>query len=454
MTGAAASAIPNIDMAALLADPEVQKAAPKAPLEEALENVTPADAAATKRADAKFEFRSLLNEEQLTALKKAAPDVAERMLKDYNVLLNFGAPVMEKMNQASIALLNEQKDIRVPEADQIVNNLLRELDGYNAKYRNIKMEEFGAKILKFFRGGAYTIKTMIRDAKPIAARLDEAELKIREMEINLGQNALRARKLHDQTLETMDDVVAVLAALEEILDYLVAKAARVQEALDNAAGKDQVIELDGVKYSPTSLKEHAEDLKQGITEVEKSWADWRAQFFLGFATAPTLRNLILVSVSMQRRLLVFRTQGIPSARRGLAMWQQAALAKQGAELGTSVQNATNKMISNSFEAAAEAVDQVAHAAQAPVITEDTVFAIIDSVKRQANSLVEADRWGRAERAKNLAAFERAEKDITQLNDESRRKVLENAMAAASEESLKAGPSMPQGDILADLGVQG
>lgn len=453
MAAATASAIPDIDMASLLADPEIQKAAPESPLESALASVTPDDAVAATPAKAKFEFRSLLSDEQRAALTKSAPQVAERMLKDYNVILNFGAPVMEKMNQASILLLNEQKDIKLPEADQIVNNLLRELDGYNAKYRNMKMEEFGQKILKFFRGAGYTVKTMVRDAKPIVSRLDEAEVKVRQMEIDLGSNSDRARKLHEQTLATMDDVVAVLAALEEVAAYLHTKFDKADAVLQKAGDVEKQITFEGTKYSLSEFKEYVADIAQGLSEVEKSWSDWRAQFFIGFASAPTLRNLILVSASMQRRLLVFRTQGIPSARRGLAMWQQAALAKQGAEMGTSLQKATNQMIQESFGAAADAVGAVAMASQAPVITDQTVFSIIDSVRKQAQSLVDADRWGRDQRAKTLAAFESGEKDITKITDEGRRQLVANSMNAASGKHLESAPDMPQGDILAELGVK-
>lgn len=450
----AASAIPGINMAALLADPEVQKQAPETPLESALSDVSPAEAAASTPAEAKFEFRSLLSDDQRAALKASAPAVAERMVKDYNQILNFGTPVLEKMNQASVALLNEQKDIKIPEADQIVNNLLREMDGYNSKYRNMKMEDLGAKIAKFFGGAGYTIKTMIRDAKPIASRLDEAEVKVREMEINLGSNSDRARKLHQQTLETMDDVVAVLASLEEIAAYLHAKFDKADALLKKAADKEQQITFEGEKYSLSEFKEYHADLAQGISEIEKSWFDWRQQFFLGFASAPTLRNLILVSASMQRRLLVFRTQGIPSARRGLAMWQQAALAKQGAEMGDSLQKGTNAMIQGSFEASADAVKHVAMAAQAPVITEETVFAIIDSVKQQAQSLIDADKWGRDMRAKNLAALERGEKEIATVDAEGRRQMVANATAAASSKNLESAPDLPDGDILSQLGVNG
>jgi uncharacterized protein YaaN involved in tellurite resistance len=448
------SAIPGINMAALLADPEIQNQAPQSPLEAGLAVVTPEDAAAASPAEAKFEFRSLLSQEQRDALTASAPAVAERMVKDYNQILNFGAPTLEKMNQASIALLNEQKDIQLPEADQIVNNLLREMDGYNAKYRNLKMEDFVGKVRKFFGGAGYTLKTMIRDAKPISDRLNEAEIKVREMELALGTNSDRARKLHEQTLATMTDVVAVLAALEGISQYLHGKFDRADALLKQAGETEQAIEFDGQKYSLSEFKEYHADLAQGISEIEKTWYDWRQQFFLGFASAPTLRNLILVSASMQRRLLVFRTQGIPSARRGLAMWQQAALAKQGSDMGESLQKGTNALIQGSFEASADAVREVSKAAQAPVITEETVFAVIDSVKQQAQSLIDADKWGRDLRQRNLAALERGEKEIATVDAEGRRQLVANAVAAASPKQLESAPDVPAGDILAQLGVQG
>ena len=449
----AASAIPSIDMATLLADPNIQKQAPITPLEAGLASVTPNDAAAATPTEVKFEFRTLLSDDQRKALKLAAPAVADRMVKDYNQILNFGAPVLEKMNQASVSLLNEQKDIEMPEADQIVNNLLRELDGYNAKYRNLKMEDFAGKLRKFFGGAGYTLKSMIRDAKPIASRLDDAEVKVREMELKLGSNSDRARKLHERLLVTMDDVVAVLAALEEISDYLHLKFSEADAVLLKAGDNEQEITFRGDKYSLSEFKEFHADLAQGISEIEKTWFDWRQQFFLGFASAPTLRNLILVSASMQRRLLVFRTQGIPSARTGLAMWQQAALAKQGAELGDALSKGTNEIIQNSFKASADAVKQVAMASQAPLITEETVFAIIDSVKQQAQSLIDADKWGRDMRTRNLAALERGEKEISQVDAEGRRQLVANAVNAASSKHLESAPNLPDGDILASLGVK-
>lgn len=450
----AAGAIAGVDMAALLADPTVQKAAPEAPLEAAIKDITP-ESATAELGEGAFEFRALLNDEQREALKKAAPAVAENMVKNHSAIINFGAPVLDKMNQASIAMLKEQKHVKIPEADEIINNLLREMDGYSAKYRNVKMENFAAKIKKMFGGAGYTLKTMIRDAQPIAKRIDEAEVKVRQMELDLEKNGERARRLHDETLETMDSVVAVLAALEEISIYLKERFKLVDEQLQAVGDTDSVIEFEGQKYSVQQFKELHADIAQGISEVDKSWHDWRAQFFLAFATAPNQRNLILISSSMQRRLHVFRTQALPSARRGLAQWQQAILAKDGAALGESLQRGTNAIIQSAAGATADAVEAVARASQAPVITEETVFALIDSVKAQANSLVEADKWGREYRARTLAAFEKGEQEIAVADEEGRRKLVENAVAAARGTVDTSGaPSMPESDILGSLGVKG
>jgi uncharacterized protein YaaN involved in tellurite resistance len=123
-------------------------------------------------------------------------------------------------------------------------------------------------------------------------------------------------------------------------------------------------------------------------------------------------------------------------------------------MGESLQKGTNALIQGSFEASADAVREVSKAAQAPVITEETVFAVIDSVKQQAQSLIDADKWGRDLRQRNLAALERGEKEIATVDAEGRRQLVANAVAAASPKQLESAPDVPAGDILAQLGVQG
>jgi uncharacterized protein YaaN involved in tellurite resistance len=441
-------------MAAILSTPEVASQAPASPLENALQDVTPADASATTSAEATFQFRSLLDDAQRAALQASAPAKADEMLKDYNSIISFGEEILRKMNAASVALLEEQKGIQLPEADELVNNLLREIDGYNAKYRNQKLEDFASKVRKFFKGTTYSLKAMVRDAKPLVERLNIVEVKISQMEGSLRDNATRARRLHTQTLSTLNEVIVVLAALEEIADVIRKRYTELDEVVRTAEAANQSsATYKGQEYTLNELNEMHADIAAGLSEVEKSWFDWRQQFFLGYAFAPSLRNLILISASMQRRLHVFRTQGIPSARTGIAMWQQSALAKEGSEMGDALAAGTNKLVSEGFAHMGETVRTVAMSAQAPLITDQTIFAIVDSVKAQAQGLVDADKWGREQRARNLQALESGERSIDQAGADARRQMVAQALASSNVSNLTTGaPVTQQGDILAQLGV--
>ncbi len=450
------AAVPGIDFGSLLGNP-ASNPQPASPLEKQLAQVTPQDAAASRPSEAQFSFRTLLTEQQLADLRKSAPAVAKQMAADYNAIIKFGAPVLERLTATSSQLLNAQKDIKIPEAEAIVNDLLREIDGFAKKYRNVRLENGVKKVVNFLRGIKYSLTTLARESRPIADKIDMAEVKLKGMEIKLADNVTRGQTLHKNTLTTLQEVVAVLAALEEITDCVKREFADVDALLKGVdapgpAGAVETVDYKGRQVTVNELQEIHSNLAGAVGELEKTWFDWRQQFFLGYAQAPSIRNLILVSATMQRRCQVFRTMGLPSARSSLAMWQQAALAQEGAAMGEAVQKGTNDLIQGAFKNSADAVAQVAKVSQTPIINEETVFVVIDSIKRQCEGLVAADKWGRELRARNIKALEAGEHQIEADFTESRRKLVENAIAATTESSLTQAP-MPESDVLKQLGVK-
>ncbi|MDR0626783.1 MAG: toxic anion resistance protein, partial [Bifidobacteriaceae bacterium] len=418
------AAIPGVDIDSLLT--AADSAAPAAPLEKALSTVSTQDKAVAKPADARFQFRSLLTPEQTAALKKGAPALADKMVADLNTIITFGGPVLQKLNAASVQLLEEQRDIKLPDAEVLVNDLLREMDGFEKRFRNRGLEEKAAGLKKWFRSTKYSLKTMVRESKPLAEKLDLAEVKLQEMETRLGDNISRGQLMHKQTLEHLDEVVAVLAALEEITDVIRAEFTAADKLLQSseAAGDTATVEWKGQKVTVNELREIHSNLATALSEVEKTWHDWRQQFFMGYAHAPSTRNLVITQFAMRRRLQTFRTMGIPSGRRSLALWQQAALAREGAEMGQAVQEGVNRLVQQSFKETADAVKLVAEGSQAPVITEDTVWVVIDSVKSQCEAIVAADAAGRQLRARNLKALEQGEVTIKDEFEESRRRIAQ------------------------------
>jgi len=450
--GAAPEPTVAVDFAQLLEAADAPAGeVPGSALEVAVAAAPDASAVVQRPEEAAFKFRSLLTAQQLADLQRGAPALARKFVDDVNQIVSFGGPVMQKMNSASVQLLEAQRDIKVPEADAIVNDMLRTMDGFEKKWRSQKLEDAVNTVVGWFKKTKYTLSTMIRESKPITDKIDLAEVKLQEMETALSDNIARGQLLHKQTLEHMDDVVAVLAALEQVIEELRTEFDTADAALRAAetAGSESA-EYQGRTISVNELREIHSNLSLVLSETEKSWADWRSQFFLGFAHAPATRNLIVTTFALRRRLATFRTMGLPSARQSLAMWQQAAFAREGAELGASVQEGTNKLIQGSFAETAKSVEMVANAAQAPVITEETIWAVIDSVKAQCASIVEADRAGRALRAKNLQALERGEAVIEDAVIASQRALANASRAGGAVAAGEAAPAVASGDPGADL----
>lgn len=449
------SAVPKINMAALMGDPSTNPI-PASPLEKQLATVTPNDAAAETVEEVEFQFRSLLSADQLAQLKAAAPSVSERMVNDTSTIIGFGAPVLDRLNAAATQMLEAQSAIQIPEADVIVGDLLREMDGYKAKYRNEQMEDFVSRVKSFFNSAKYTFTTMVRDSKPIVEKLDIAAAKLQQMEIDLQDNQSRGRQLHKIILDSLDDVVGVLAALEEVQEVTrreAAEADRVLQAAESEAshGIGQVV-WKGETISTNEMREVHAQLATALSQMEQSWFDWRQQFFMGYAQAPSVRNIALVSSTMERRCQSLRTMGIPSAKMTLAAWQQAMLAKEAGEMGDAVNAGINDLTQEAFRSMGSTVEEVARASQAPIITEETVFVVVDSIRQQCEGLVAADKWGREQRARNLQALEQGERQVASDFSASRRQLIANAISATSDEAVEAAP-LPEKDILQDLGVE-
>jgi uncharacterized protein YaaN involved in tellurite resistance len=429
-----------VDMASLLGDPKANPVA-QTPLAKALASVPPDDAAAPVP-QTHFQFRSLLAADQRTVLAERGEQLADRLLGDRGALLDFGQGALEKVNQTSSELLGAQRQIELPEADAVVNGILKELDGFSAKFESGEVKGFMNKIRAAFRSGKATIKAMYRESKTIEERLDMAAGQTREMELRLADNVSRGQQLYKANDASLTGLVGVLAALEQVRDVGAVRAGEVEAKLAALAQEDP---------ARMAVQEEAQTLAEGIQAVEMTLFDWRQQFFLAYALSPAVRNLIGVSFAMQRRLQVFRTMGIPGGKKSLVMWQQAALAKQSGEVGKTLSDGTARLIEGAFEAAGQAVAETAMAAQAPVLPEQAIWTIRDSIRTQCDGLVEAARWGRQVRAQTLQAMETSEREIGTAVTDARNTIVREVLADVQSPTPEA--PAPDADILAALGVK-
>lgn len=402
--------------------------------------------------DTSIKFRNQLDKEDLKTVQDAAPGLSASMVKDYTLILNFGSEVVQELDQVSSRMLEEQKGTAIPEADKMVNGILRELDGYQAKYGDPKTRNFLNKLMERIKGSTYTVKNMVRDSKPIVDKLDKVAAEIYEMELKLRENVLRGNELRKTTSKTISNLVKVLALFEEIIEVTRMDALEMEDKLTaaKAQGEDSVIVWDDKKFTIEQFQNVIENQVTALGEMEKTWFSWRQKFFIYTANVAAIRNIVNISVGLQRTCHRVRTSAITSAKHQLTAWQQAELASQGAKMADRANEGVDRLIAGASKGMADAVEAGAYANQKPMMSEETIVSMTADLKRQFTAIVESEQHGRTVRAKNLEIMTASEKAIGEASEEARKALIENAMAVIRNES-KTSNADDANDILSQLG---
>lgn len=404
-------------------------------------NIEEKEIVASTPSKANIEFRSRIEPKVLENVKRKAPELALSMLKDPTVSIEFGRDVVEKLNNLSINLLNEQEDADIPEANAIVDNVLRELDGYQAKYKEKKepgaVSKFFSKISKKGKESAYDLKAMVRDAKPITARLNEAEGKIQRMEMDIDVNIEKSKQLREMTMNSIDDIALVIAIFEEIIENVSDITLRASKILEEAEKNGEaIVEFEGKKYSIQEFREVLADMVSAESEIEKTWFNWRQKFFLYVLNIASTREIINNSISLKRTAHRVRMDAIPAARTQLTAWQQAARMGETAEMVNKTNEGMERLILGASQGQLDAIEATAKANQRVMLSEDTIMELTDNLKKQFETIVEAEAIGREVRNKNLEIIRNSEKALSSASAEAQSKMITQSMQQISGETLQ------------------
>lgn len=389
-------------------------------------------------------FRNQLEPQDLERVKTLAPELERKFVNDYNEIISFGKEVLDGVNAINARLLEEQ-DAKIPEADHIVNGILREIDGYSAKYSSTKARTFFDNLVKRFRGSTYNLKAMLRDAKPIAAKLQMAEAELLKMELELKTNVTRGMELRKETLYSISRMVTVIAFFEEILEVSRSRAKSMQDRLNLVKSDDEVIRWNERNYTIEEFRELLQTQTIAMGEIEKSWFSWRQKFFLYATNIVATRNIINVSIALQRTCHRVYTDAIPAARSQLVVWQQAEKARESARMANAANDGIDRLIAGAAEGAAAGVRESAHANQRTMLSDETILALTKGIQDQFKSLAEAEATGRKMRQRNLDIIRQSELAIRTAADESQRTIIANALAVVNSDAkaLTTGQSDTQ-----------
>ncbi|MGT2895172.1 toxic anion resistance protein [Streptococcus entericus] len=359
-------------------------------------------------------FLDKLTPEQQTAITERTPQLVDSFITDQNALLDFGQSAVEEVNKTVNHILSEQKKLDIPQVDDLLQNTNRELNGFVAKYKDIKPADLEQKpnfFQKMFKQGKNTLQEFYFDAQNIEQKMDSMAAHVVKQEDTLARNIVSAEMLIEENTKSIENLVGVIAFLE----------ATQKEASNRALDlHHQVANLDLQSADYHVKSEELARLTEVVNTLEQQHTEYVSRLYVAWATTPQMRNLVKVSSDMRQKLGMLRRNTIPTMKLSIA---QLGILQQSVRSGATadaIVNANNAALQMLAETSKEAIPALENAAQRPTLNIASVTAIAESLVAQNNGIIAAIDQGRNQRAQlETAIIKSAEtiNDSVKLRDE-------------------------------------
>ncbi|WP_170237120.1 toxic anion resistance protein [Streptococcus hyovaginalis] len=337
-------------------------------------------------------FLEKLSPEQKSAIEAKAPALVDAFVNDQNYLLDFGTSAVEEINKTVNHILSEQKKLEIPQVDDLLAETNRELNGFIAKYKDVKPAELEKKpnfIEKWFNKGKSNLQEFYFDSKTIEQKMDTMAASVVKQEETLARNIVSAEMLIEDNTKSIENLVGVIAFLEATQN----EGARRAEALQK-----QVAQLDNADPEFHVKSEELARMTEVINTLEQQHTEYMSRLYVAWTTTPQMRNLVKVSSDMRQKLGMLRRNTIPTMKLSIAqlgMLQQSV--KSGATADTIV-NANNAALEMLAQTSKEAIPALERSAQNPTLSIESVTTLAESLVEQNNGIIAAIDNGRKQRA--------------------------------------------------------
>ncbi len=337
-------------------------------------------------------FYDKLSDEQKEAISNRVPALVDTFVDNQNSLLDFGKEAVEDVNKTVNHILKEQKNIQIPQVDEMLLNTNRELNGFVAKYKNVadaaELEKKPNLLQKLFNQSKNTIQDFYFEAQSIENRMDSLAASVAKNEDTLSRNIVSAELLIEENTNSIENLVGVIAFVEASGREASQRANKVQNELS---------QLDPTSVDYQVKNEEMMRITEVVNSLEQQRTEYISRLYVAWATTPQMRNLVKVSSDMKQKLGMIRRNTIPTMKLSIAqlgMLQQSVKAEVTADAIINANNAALQMLA---ETSKEAIPRMEATAQRPTMAIETVTKLAESLVAQNEGIIQAINNGRAQR---------------------------------------------------------
>jgi uncharacterized protein YaaN involved in tellurite resistance len=338
-----------------------------------------------------IQFLSTLSNDDQEKIKMQAPVLLEKFVADENALLDFGTNAVENVNRVVSRILEEQKQLQLPEINDILRNANRELTGFSAKYGTIEKADFEEKenlFTKFFKSGKSKLNDLYYDSKNIEQKMDTLAATIVKQEDTLSKNIISGEMLVEENVKSIQPLVGVISVIEASIIEGIQEAEKL---------KNELLTITPNTPQATQVTDKMTRTTEVVNRLEQCHTEFVSRLYVAWANTPQLRNLLKTSSDLKSKLSLVRLNTIPTMKLTIAQLGFLQQLNATNKIANSIDEANNNALQMLADTSKSVIPEVERTVQNPSVTATTIAKLAQSIVEQNNGLISAIEDGRTKR---------------------------------------------------------
>ena len=375
------------DSAAIIVSQQFEAAIPAEPQESP--QVKELSALVTSTADReRLVCKDLLAGDTRTLAEGEAAEVLPQVLGNTQIVSVFGNDTLTAVNDLNDRMLTQRPPVDVPELNDAMRNLSRNMRGLGRKY-DPKDEKVLEKY-KNFKGGILAriglVKTFfdefLDDIRSLDNQLDRVIETLEGRQNQLLRNVTYYDEFYKLNEAEIDRLIYKIAVMEILRDLIVARAQQIvigDSTLGDRGGEEQAQMLELVAF------------------LDRKIVAFKGRLWVAWAMAPQIRTMRAMSVGLSARSDKTVDVTIPTMKGVIVVWLTLSEAQQAQQFNEAVEGTYNDVMVLFANAAKAAVPVMAEALETPALDPRAIQAWSESLSAQADGIVQAIETGRQKR---------------------------------------------------------
>ncbi|MGT2799843.1 toxic anion resistance protein [Streptococcus marmotae] len=354
-------------------------------------------------------FLTTLSPEQQEGIRQRTPQLVDKFVENQTMLLDFGKEAIENVNNIINQLSREQKNLQIPQVDDLFLQVHREMNGFVAKYKDAKPVELEKKpnlFQRMFKKTKNSLEEMYLTSQSIEDRLDSIAASTVKQEDDLARNIIAAERLIEENTQSIEKLVGVIAFVESSLEESNQRAVALQ---------GEMAQLDSSSPVYHVKSEELARMTEVVNMLEQQRTEHMNRLYTAWATTPGLRNLVKTSSDIRQKFGMVRRHTIPQLKLNLVnigFMQQSLKAGMTIDAIVNANNAAAQMLA---ETSKEVIPQLERSAQNPTMSIEAVTSLAESIVAQNEGIIAAIEEGRRKRQELEATILRSAEVINDSN---------------------------------------